>query len=82
VPGDVSVIGFDDIREAAFHNPSLTTIRQPLREMGEIAAETLVRRLETGDQAPAEIAVQPQLIARESTGRVRQKDSASLLSPT
>lgn len=42
VPEDVSVMGFDDIREAAYQYPSLTTIRQPLRDMGELAAHTLI----------------------------------------
>ena len=41
VPDDVSVVGFDDIQSAAYQNPALTTVRQPLREMGRIAAETL-----------------------------------------
>lgn len=45
VPEDVSVVGFDDIRSAAYQNPSLTTVRQPLREMGTIAAETVLRRI-------------------------------------
>jgi len=67
VPGEVSVVGFDDIQSAAFQNPSLTTVRQPLREMGEIAARTLLRRL-AGDRAlPASITVEPQLVVREST---------------
>jgi LacI family transcriptional regulator len=43
VPQDVSVVGFDDIRSAAYQNPSLTTVRQPLRKMGTIAAETVLR---------------------------------------
>ena len=34
VPEDISVVGFDDIREAAYHLPSLTTVRQPLRKIG------------------------------------------------
>ena len=45
VPDDVSVVGFDDIQSAAYQNPALTTVRQPLREMGRIAAETLLRRI-------------------------------------
>jgi LacI family transcriptional regulator len=47
VPQDVSVVGFDDIRSAAFQNPSLTTVRQPLRKMGTIAAETVLRSIRT-----------------------------------
>jgi DNA-binding LacI/PurR family transcriptional regulator len=70
VPSDISVIGFDDIPGAAFHYPSLTTVRQPLRRMGEIAAQTLVERIEGRKDYPAEIAVAPELIIRESTGKV------------
>lgn len=69
VPKDVSVVGFDDIREAAYHLPSLTTVRQPLREMGEIAARTLVERIEGKAKFPAEIAVKPELVIRESTAQ-------------
>ena len=45
IPQDVSVVGFDDIQSAAFQNPALTTVRQPLREMGMLAAETLLLRI-------------------------------------
>jgi LacI family transcriptional regulator len=71
VPEDVSVVGFDDIRDAAYHVPSLTTVRQPLRKMGEIAAQSLVERIEGRKEYPTEIAIEPELVVRESTGRVR-----------
>jgi DNA-binding LacI/PurR family transcriptional regulator len=69
VPEDVSVVGFDDIQSAAFQNPGLTTVRQPLREMGVIAAETLLRRINasTGTPYPKTITVEPELIVRAST---------------
>ncbi len=44
IPQDVSVVGFDDIPWAAFHTPSLTTVRQPLGRMGQMAAEALIHR--------------------------------------
>ena len=66
VPEDISVVGFDDIHSAAFQNPSLTTIRQPLREMGMKAARVLVDRLK-GKEDPGQISVKPELIVREST---------------
>ena len=69
VPQDVSVVGFDDIREAAYHLPSLTTVRQPLRSMGEIAAQTLVERIEGQKKYPSQIAVKPELVVRESTAQ-------------
>lgn len=69
VPQDVSVVGFDDIQSAAYQNPALTTVRQPLREMGRIAAETLLQRIRRGGQSSqrAEIIVEPKLIIRETT---------------
>ena len=67
VPQDVSVVGFDDIPAAAFHYPSLTTIRQPLYKMGEIAVDLLVDHLEHKQNSQKEIAVQPEIVVREST---------------
>ena len=71
VPLDVSVVGFDDIQSAAYQNPALTTVRQPLREMGRIAAETLLRRVRRsgGDSQGSETIVEPKLIIRETTCR-------------
>ena len=69
VPEDVSVVGFDDIRDAAYHVPSLTTVRQPLRKMGEIAAQTLVDRIEGRKTYGRQIAIEPELVVRESTGK-------------
>ena len=67
VPHDVSVVGFDDIQTAAFINPSLTTVRQPLREMGRIAGRVLLDWL-GGETPPSEVAIDTELIVRESTG--------------
>jgi DNA-binding LacI/PurR family transcriptional regulator len=69
VPDDVSVVGFDDIQAAAYQNPALTTVRQPLRRMGELAAQTLTIRVEAGPTAPhpRTIHVDPELIVRETT---------------
>jgi DNA-binding LacI/PurR family transcriptional regulator len=69
VPQDISVIGFDDIQGAAYSNPSLTTVRQPLAEMGRIAAKALLERIEGKKDGPAEIAIEPSLVVRQSTGR-------------
>jgi DNA-binding LacI/PurR family transcriptional regulator len=66
VPSDVSVIGFDDIEAASYHQPSLTTVRQPLKEMGEIAAKALMQTIEN-KPGPEKIAVEPQLMMRRST---------------
>ena len=72
VPEDVSVIGFDDIQSAAYQNPALTTVRQPLRQMGVIAAETLLSRINSPrpDEFAPEIVVKPELIVRSTTAPV------------
>src|SRR5882672_466193 len=70
VPDDVSVVGFDDIKAAAYHNPSLTTIRQPLHDMGQSAARILLQRIQGFKDYPKECAVPPELIIRESTAPV------------
>jgi DNA-binding LacI/PurR family transcriptional regulator len=72
VPEDVSVVGFDDIQSAAYQNPGLTTVRQPLRQMGVAAAETLLQRITMTkkESYPKVIVVQPELMVRETTGPV------------
>jgi LacI family transcriptional regulator len=67
VPEDISVVGFDDIQNAAFNNPSITTIRQPLHQMGMIAAQTLLQRVRAKEEPQPFITVLPELIIREST---------------
>jgi LacI family transcriptional regulator len=70
VPQGVSVVGFDDIQSAAYQNPALTTVRQPLREMGRIAAETLLGRIRSSEaRRGGEIIVEPELMVRETTCR-------------
>ncbi len=69
VPGDVSVVGFDDILSAAYYTPSLTTVRQPLFEMGQRGAQVLLERISgQADGHPAEVMMTPELVVRESTG--------------
>ncbi len=77
VPRDVSIVGFDDIYGAAFHNPALTTIRQPLLKMGLLAAETLLQRISKSDDTLANIQVEPELVVRESSGPVAQNPRIS-----
>ncbi len=68
VPEDISVVGFDDIQSAAFHNPSLTTIRQPLHEMGTIAARIAAcSGFAARMRCPRMLSVLPELVIREST---------------
>jgi DNA-binding LacI/PurR family transcriptional regulator len=76
VPEDVSVVGFDDIQSAAFQNPGLTTVKQPLRQMGVLAAETVLHRINAPMKQPypKEIIVEPELIIRGSTGPAPRSD--------
>ena len=69
VPRDVSIVGFDDVQSAAFQNPALTTVRQPLRTMGILAAEAIVRQIAAPAEKPSsrQVMVDPELIVREST---------------
>jgi len=69
VPHDISVMGFDDIPGAAFNNPGLTTVRQPLNRMGEVAAQTLLERIEGRKEYSPDIAIEPELVLRESTAK-------------
>ena len=68
VPEDISVVGFDDIPGAAFANPALTTVRQPLLRMGQIAAQTVIERIEQRGTYQPEIAIEPEFVIRESSG--------------
>lgn len=67
-PRDISVIGFDDIIAAAYHSPRLTTIRQPLHQMGWTSAQLLLSRIAApGSPYPEVITFEPELVVREST---------------
>lgn len=67
IPEDVSVIGFDDIPVGTYILPALTTIRQPLKQMGQIAAKTVVEQIEGKAEYTPEIVVKPELVVRAST---------------
>ena len=68
VPQDVSVVGFDDVQSAAYQNPALTTVRQPLRKMGVLAAAQVLEQISSLAASPLQqIVVSPELVVREST---------------
>jgi len=75
VPQDVSVVGFDDIQAAAYQIPGLTTLRQPWRQMGELAGAQLLRLIASEAPESEDIVVQPELILRETT-RVHESSKA------
>ena len=72
VPNDISVVGFDDIISASFQAPKLTTVRQPLHEMGIEGARILLEQIKSPkEKFPAEILVQPELVVRQSTAAAK-----------
>ena len=79
VPRDISIVGFDDVLFAATSHPPLTTVRQPLREMGQTAAITLLGMIQgDGTQtAGTVITVYPELVVRRSTSRFTHYTPAS-----
>jgi len=70
VPEEVSVVGFDDVPEAAYYWPGLTTVRQDFTELGTRAVELALRALK-GEEEPALELVAPELVVRSSTGSGR-----------
>jgi DNA-binding LacI/PurR family transcriptional regulator len=72
VPEDLSVAGFDNIPLAAFWTPALTTVAQPIREQGKLAARILLDKIEGKSTAVGETrTMECELVVRESTGKCR-----------
>jgi DNA-binding LacI/PurR family transcriptional regulator len=69
VPADVSIVGYDDIELAAYVDPPLTTLRNPMRELGELALELLLRG-RAGESGPISRRLAGALVVRDSTGPV------------
>jgi DNA-binding LacI/PurR family transcriptional regulator len=72
IPADISVVGFDDIPEAAYFTPPLTTVRQDFNEVGRRALLTLLDQLEPGGHSGTRETIAPELIVRASTTSVPQ----------
>lgn len=66
VPGDISVIGFDDIPQAAESFPGLTTVRQPLHDMGQLAVRYLLNQIDERPPLPDLLTMQTKLIVRDT----------------
>jgi DNA-binding LacI/PurR family transcriptional regulator len=77
VPGDVSVVGFDDIPEAAYLTPPLTTVRQPFDEVGRRCVRLLLDQIEAGERIQRREIVRPQLIVRQSSAAPARARKAS-----
>ncbi|WP_405655678.1 LacI family DNA-binding transcriptional regulator [Streptomyces sp. RK9] len=73
VPGDVSVVGFDDSPLIAFTDPPLTTVRQPVQSMASAAVGALLEEINGNPVQRTEFVFQPELVVRGSTAQVRPK---------
>lgn len=71
IPEDISVIGYDDIDWGNYVTPALTTIHQPVFEMGQAATQLLTQRIRTGNRPFQTVRLPVRLVKRESTGRAR-----------
>jgi LacI family transcriptional regulator len=74
IPEDVSIVGFDDIPQAAMVRPALTTVRQPLDQMGRLATQMLIDQLKNPEKEFGRIELPTELIVRDST--LSPKDKA------
>lgn len=72
IPGQLAVIGFDDLTESAYFTPALTTLTHPLRELGSLAVKTLLEQIDGPGSATVhrEITLPPELIIRDSTPKL------------
>ena len=68
IPDDISIIGFDDIPQASLVYPKLTTVRQPLEQMGQVAVKMLLERIEERSRPPQRVTLATQLVIRDSCG--------------
>jgi LacI family transcriptional regulator len=73
VPEDISVVGYDNIEQASYFNPRLTTVAQPHREMGEMAVAKLIERIAEKDLPARVFHLSPCLVTRNSTAPARNR---------
>jgi len=76
IPEDIRLVGIDDVRYASLLPVSLTTVRQPTREIGEAALRTMLDRIRMPHQPPREILLDGELIIRKSCGAERVFEKA------
>jgi DNA-binding LacI/PurR family transcriptional regulator len=81
VPGDVSVVGYDDSAFMNCTDPPLTTVRQPIESMGKAAVALLVNQIENMAVYPEELLFEPELVVRGSTGRPGTGSAVGALPP-
>ncbi len=74
IPGDISLVGFDDIPQASLVHPRLTTVRQPLEQMGRIAVNLLIEQIENADLTPRRVTLATRFVERESCRPITQEE--------
>jgi DNA-binding LacI/PurR family transcriptional regulator len=72
-PGEISVVGFDDIPEAAYFTPPLTTVRQDFAEVGRRCLHLLLGRLESSSREWSRVVIPTELVVRRSTSAVSSR---------
>lgn len=72
VPDDIAIVGYDDVELARFTDPPLTTVRQPIYELGRVAVHLLLRQLEEGTREPQRVILPVELVIRSSCGALRE----------
>lgn len=70
IPESLSIVGFDDIHDAKYITPGLTTIRQDINKKGEMAAKIILSKIELNEREPSLINIKPKLIVRESVKKI------------
>ncbi len=73
VPQDISLIGYDDVPQASFLDPPLSTVRQPIQQLGETAAHVLVDLIAHGQEHAQRLVLMPELVLRQTTARPQKE---------
>ncbi|MDQ2813996.1 MAG: LacI family transcriptional regulator [Actinomycetota bacterium] len=82
VPADISVVGFDDVEEARFATPSLTSIRPDKAKIANVALDMLIQRMQGSEVKPRDVRVGYELIVRESSSPVGRTSGPSMITKT
>ncbi|WP_322798464.1 LacI family DNA-binding transcriptional regulator [Thermoflexus sp.] len=73
IPEDIAIVGYDDVELARFTDPPLTTVRQPIYELGRIAVRLLLSQLEEGAREPQQVVLPTELVIRASCGALQER---------
>jgi LacI family transcriptional regulator len=81
IPDVISIVGFDDIPDAQWTHPPLTTVRQPMREMGRHATRMLLESIANPDAPPQRIELPTELVVRATSQRLAPAESLTASTP-